>query len=117
MDISEYIKKMQTLENDLDDYYQQFLLNESVKVLNIAKLRTPVDTGTLRASWEIGKYNNSDKSITIRNPTQYASFIEYGTRNIKPFNMITGALNELNFKINEKFNTSFNKFLKEKGLK
>lgn len=47
------------------------------------KMRTPVDTGLLRNSWQLSnvfKKSNSEYYIVLFNPVLYASYVEYGHR-------------------------------------
>ncbi|CAI6087177.1 HK97 gp10 family phage protein [Cohnella sp. JJ-181] len=44
--------------------------------------RTPVDTGLLRRSWQIGeiKWTPTGIEVEIINPVEYAMYVEYGHR-------------------------------------
>ena len=43
--------------------------------------RSPVNTGYLRAGWQVGSQRFGDKAtVTIYNPVPYVKAIEYGTR-------------------------------------
>lgn len=55
----------------------------------LVESRTPVDTGKMKSSWLVGV---GDRILKIENPTYYAGFIEFGTRKIRPFNCVSGAL-------------------------
>lgn len=96
---------------DLETFLKKFLLEMAFRVIAKVKLRTPVDTGALRAMWGIGSQNLVIKSrtdsygneiisldeenstiatidmignnfeILIWNGMDYASFIEFGARN------------------------------------
>lgn len=68
----------------------------AVRLISSAAAKTPVDTGTLRRGWSGGKAGNGGSyswaqsadikeadgyySITVTNPVEYASFVEYGRR-------------------------------------
>ena len=43
-----------------------------------ATMRTPVDTGRLKASWTVQQ--TGDLSAIVENPVEYASFVEFDTR-------------------------------------
>ena len=47
-----------------------------------ARKNTPVDTGTLRRNWAIGEIRDTGDGyeVEILNPTEYASYVEYGHR-------------------------------------
>lgn len=56
-------------------------------------------------------------SITISNPMNYATFLEYGTvRGIKPYFMATVAIAEVQKKIPSVFNKHWERYLKQKGI-
>lgn len=61
-------------------FMKQFLTELGIEWLNKTIFRTPVDTGNLREKWElldVYKQGN-DYIITLYNPTEHASFVEYG---------------------------------------
>jgi len=57
-----------------------------------AKIRTPVDTGLLKKSWE-ARETDTLKART-ENPTHYASFVEFGTRFMEGQKFLTTAIAE-----------------------
>lgn len=112
-----------SLQSDLKNFMQQFLGTEAQKVISRTKSRTPVDTGALKASWQIGKIEitNNKYSVDILNNMDYASFVEYGTveRNWKYKDgvfMLTKSINEVEQKIHQDFDKQFTRFLKSKGI-
>lgn len=78
--MSQLQQQMRRLESDFDQFLRQFLLKQALDALARTKDNTPVDTGLLRASWTIGEVQRVGNSlvVTISNPTEYASFVEYG---------------------------------------
>lgn len=112
-----------SLQSDLKDFMQDFLGSEAQKVIGRTKNRTPVDTGALKASWQLGKIkvSNNVYSVEILNNMDYASFVEYGTveRNWKYKDgvfMLTISLNEVEQNIHQDFDKQFTRFLKNKGI-
>lgn len=55
------------------------------QAINIVRSNTPVRTGLLKSNWftEVGRSSNS-VTMALHNDTRYASFVEYGTRFMKP---------------------------------
>lgn len=114
-DTSKLQQQMQTMTREFDAFIKQFLLRQALDVLAKTKDNTPVDTGLLRASWTISELQRAgnDLVITISNPTEYASFVEYGhlTRNrqrwIEGRFMCTLAIDEVARRIPQRFNAEF----------
>ena len=110
-DYSQYVKFVKGLgiaEIDFKIWLKSFLLEQAQRVVREAKLRTPVDTGALRNSYQIGgqeialtySVDNKGKEhfdldtknsevesielvddnfeVVISNPMEYASYVEYG---------------------------------------
>ena len=73
-------QQMRRMESEFDQFIRQFLLKQALDALARTKANTPVDTGLLRDSWTIGEVQQIGNSlvVTISNPTEYASFVEYG---------------------------------------
>lgn len=118
MELKEFGEILKEIEKDYNDFLDSFLITESIKITNEAKRRTPVDTGALRSSWEIDEkpLKDKNKSIIIKNNQEYASFVEYGTRNNQPRNMITVPMNKFNESVKNNFENKFKKYVKSKGL-
>lgn len=121
----EYSEKWtdKSLQSDLSSFMENFLKQQGRKVIGKTMLRTPVDTGALRASWQLGNIEKKGSSyeIDILNNQDYASFVEYGTveRQWKYKDgvfMLTKSINDVEQKINNDFNKEFENFLKEKGI-
>lgn len=78
-----FVKDVKQLESELPSFYESFLLEIGLRLIDRTKKRTPVDIGTLRRNWRIGKIkkeNDGDLSIEIINDSEYASFVENGHR-------------------------------------
>lgn len=113
----------ESLQSDLNSFLANFLKQQGRKVIGKTMLRTPVDTGALRASWQLGDIEEKTNSyeITIENNQEYASYVEYGTveRQWKYKDgvyMLTKSINDVEQKINNDFDNEFTKFLKDKGI-
>lgn len=110
-------------QSELDLFMKNFLNTQALNVIAKTKLRTPVDTGALRASWQSSdvEKNGNNYSVTILNNMNYASFVEYGTveRNWKYKDglfMLSKSLNEVEMRMHEDFDVKFSSFLKSKGV-
>lgn len=66
-----------------DEFAEEFI----TRVRN----RTPVDTGRLRAGWDIG---NSGKTVVVVNDVEYASYVEDGTEHMRGAHMLKVTLAE-----------------------
>ena len=121
----EYQKKWTNpkLLSDLDKFVANFLELKAQEVKADTVNNTPVDTGALRAAWQIGKLRKQGNSYMIDfiNNQDYASYVEYGTveREWKWKNgafMLTKALNRVQNNLQKDFDKKFTKFLKDKGI-
>jgi len=171
LDCSEFKKwrdKLVKMEREYDAFLKSFLLEMGLRALAKTKKNTPVDTGLLRNSWQLGDsnytiqtksngnggidvytdINNASYSkasvksvirkgdlleITIYNPIEYASFIEYGHRQIvgkyvpilgkklkQPWvvgkYMATIAIKEIEDQIPTRFEERFKQWIKDLGV-
>jgi hypothetical protein len=85
VDFSEFDKlknSYESLAKDFDRFLKDFLIEMAERIIAKTKPKTPVDTGTLKNAWQLGKITGSGKEITIEilNPMEYATDIEYGHR-------------------------------------
>ena len=116
---SQYIQRLKSAKLDLPEFFEFFLLRMANRVIAKVKTITPVDTGLLRASWQIrgdkvkisyrikdGKNQAfvSDSTagkdrirkigknyyIFIGNPVHYASFVEDDHMNSTRTNVVRG---------------------------
>ena len=71
------IRMLDDMESDFAKELQKLVKKCGGKLLRDTKMKTPVDTGQLRRSWELEK---GDLYIKIYNNTSYAQFIEWGHR-------------------------------------
>lgn len=65
---------------DGDEFVRGVVRTAGVRLHSKVEKRTPVDTGQLRQNWEIGDVvkRGFNYTITIENPVEYASYVEYG---------------------------------------
>lgn len=145
----EYVKDFQKATDNFDTFLKKFLLQQAQRVIRAVKPRTPVDTGTLRESWVIGKevkairYDESGNvtgsdyasafansvsiddvqvvgdslQITISNPMEYASYIEYGHHSYLGRYMLTISMDEISNAMSGRFEKEFRNFLIKWGVK
>jgi hypothetical protein len=68
------------LEQATVEDYKKILYNCMLKMENLAKQRTPVDTGRLRMSINLFPKNYGAKEYTLSDGVDYGYLVEYGTR-------------------------------------
>ena len=80
--LKENIKKAFGDNCDATEMVDDILLTAGKRCLAKTMERTPVDTGKLKASWKMGdvEHRGFYNTITIENPVEYATYIEYGHR-------------------------------------
>lgn len=66
-----------------DEFAEEFLVR--------VQRRTPVDTGRLRAGWDIG---TSGKTVVVLNDVEYASYVEDGTEHMRGAHMLKVTISE-----------------------
>lgn len=75
-------KDLLQLRKDQDKFLKEAIQNIAFRAVAKIKLRTPVDTGTLRNAWQIldiMKLGNA-YIVIITNDTDYVEHVEYGHR-------------------------------------
>ena len=115
----QFVKNLGDADKDFELFLTDFLVEMAQRVLAKVRPRTPVDTGSLRASWSIIEVTND--TITIGSPMEYASFVEYGhtLRNGVWKDgrfMLTLSIEEVQKEIPKRFEKSFQQFMKGKGI-
>lgn len=143
-----YVKDFENAQKEFEAFLKTFLLQQAQRVVRSTKLRTPVDTGTLRNSWCIGnetkaiRYDKNGKvtgtdyqsafaneatiddvqiigdtlQVTISNPMEYASYIEYGQRSYLGRYMLTISMDEISAAMSGRFEKEFKNFLMNWGV-
>lgn len=81
-DFKEYYNQVGQAYLFFEEFLRHFIIKVAERFLKIVKPKTPVDTGELRRSWQIGQVNwmKENVEIEILNGKEYASFVEYGHR-------------------------------------
>lgn len=84
-ELSAYISSVTLMKNDFNKFLREFLLEMADRIIARVKPRTPVDTGALRRSWELGdiKGEGQNISVEILNGMEYATDVEYGHRVVR----------------------------------
>lgn len=141
-----FVNNLQIATDDFQTFLKKFLLEMAQRVVAKTKLKTPVDTGALRASWGIGSQHielnsridsfgndiitlDTEKSqiadisvvgnylqVTIWNAMEYASYVELGHGAYKGRFMLTISIDEVQQQMPKRFEKQFQEFLKEKGV-
>ena len=75
--IDELINQIERARINFPRDLQKLIEKHGGKLLRDTKMKTPVDTGQLRRSWELEK---EDLYIRLYNNVEYAQFIEWGHR-------------------------------------
>lgn len=82
-DLEEFADKLNELSKvKVEQFIKDVTIQLGWKLMGKAMKNTPVDTGTLKASWQLTdvKEDGDNYYITLINPMEYASFVEYGHR-------------------------------------
>ncbi len=79
--MDEWLKKIENLKVDFPQETEKFLKKKANEVIRETKKLTPVDTGTLRNSWQ--RTNGGNFKQIVYNNAKYASHIEFGHRIIR----------------------------------
>lgn len=119
MTFDQYINNLKQANKDFSIFAKRFVAKEAMKINNNAKRNTPVQTGALRESWNVGspKETANNYEVQINNYMDYASYIEYGTsKGIKPTYMLKNAENLYSRDLKERFDEEFIKYSKEKRI-
>lgn len=85
-DLIEFHRKVLGASQGFEDFLKDFLIEMANRIIAKTKYpRTPKDTGALRSAWCVGNVKHSGKSfyVELKNPMEYASFIEYGHRIVR----------------------------------
>ena len=83
--LNNFIRTLNNASNNFDEEANKRLNNISQKLVAKVKLKTPVDSGVLRRSWQPKRVSNLERIVF--NNCKYASHVNYGhrTRNGKSF--------------------------------
>ena len=75
--IDNFLKDINNIQNNFHSDLQNLVEKHGGILLRDTKMKTPVDTGQLRRSWELEK---GDLYVKLMNRTSYGIFIEFGHR-------------------------------------
>ena len=75
--IDNFLKGIDNIQNNFHGDLQRLIEKHGGILLRNTKMKTPVDTGQLRRSWELEK---GDLYVKLMNRTSYGIFIEFGHR-------------------------------------
>lgn len=83
-ELSSYLVSITSMQKEFNEFLKKFLLEMAERILARVKRkdRTPVDTGELRRSWELGEVQGEGQNISVEilNGMEYATYVEYGHR-------------------------------------
>ena len=119
----EYVKWVKAIgetEKEFRNWLEQFLIRQAYRVLAKGKPRTPVDTGFLKNSWNVGDITwlGNSLQVEIGLGAEYASYVEYDgiTRDYKGKYMLTISLDEIQRELPNQFNGAWLEFIQNKGV-
>ena len=121
-EVLKYAKKLGIASDELTNWLKEFLLTQAQRVVAEAKKRQravgAIDTGAMINSWafEDVKVRGKTLEVTIYNPMEYASFIEFGQRSYTGKYLLTIGIDTVQRALPNRFKSEWNKFLKNKGL-
>ena len=128
-ELSAYISSVTLMKNDFNKFLREFLLEMAERILTRVKRkdRTPVDTGALRRSWELGDIRGSGKNVSVEilNGMEYATEIEYGHRIVVNGSevgwyegrfMLKISIDEIRKQMPLRYHNEFKQFCIEHGL-
>ena len=79
--MDEWLKKIESLKTDFPQETGRFLQKKANEVIRETKKLTPVDTGTLRNSWQ--RKNGGSFRQIVYSSVSYSQFVEFGHRIIR----------------------------------
>lgn len=79
--MDDWLKKIETLKKEFPKQTGRFLMMKAEEVIAETKRNTPVDTGTLRNTWQ--RENGGSFRQVVYNNTSYANHIEWGHRVVR----------------------------------
>ena len=114
--IDNFLKDINNIQNNFQGDLQKLVEKHGGILLRDTKMKTPVDTGQLRRSWELEK---GDLYVKLYNNVEYAQFVEFGHRTRGGKSYVEGVymLKKTFEKTEEKFTNDLEKLLKKYGFK
>lgn len=116
--IDNFLKDINNIQNNFYGDLENLIKKHGVSLFTKTKMKTPVDTGQLRRSWQL-KYKKGDLYIQLYNNTEYGIYVEYGHRTRGGKSYVEGAymLKKTFEKTEEKFMKDLENVLKKYGFK
>ena len=114
--LDEFTKTLNNASNNFEKEANKKLDIIASKLLSKTKLKTPVDTGLLRRSWQTKRLNNLERIVF--NNVRYSGFIEYGhrTRGGKSFidgvYMLEKSVKEIESELDKEFSIMIDNLFK-----
>ena len=117
-EIDNFIKNIDNIQNNFYEDLENLIKKYGVLLFKNTKMKTPVDTGQLRRSWQL-KYKKGDLYIRLYNNTEYGIYVEYGHRTRGGKSYVEGAymLKKTFEKTEDKFMKDLENVLKKYGFK
>ena len=114
--LDNFIKNINNIQSNFHSDLQNLVEKHGGILLRDTKMKTPVDTGQLRRSWELEK---GDLYVKLYNNVEYAQFVEFGHRTRGGKSYVEGVymLKKTFEKTEEKFTNDLEKLLKKYGFK
>ena len=114
--IDTFLKNINNIQSNFHSDLQNLVEKHGGILLRDTKMKTPVDTGQLRRSWELEK---GDLYVKLMNRTSYGIFIEFGHRTRGGKSYVEGVyMLKTSFEKTKKdFENDLEKLLKKYGFK
>ena len=114
--IDNFLKDINKIQSNFHSDLQNLVEKHGGILLRNTKLKSPVDTGQLRRSWQLEK---GDLYVRIFSSCEYVKHVEYGHRTRGGKSYVEGVyMLKTSFeKTEEKFTNDLEKLLKQYGFK
>ena len=114
--IDNFLKNINNIQSNFHGDLQKLIEKHGGILLRNTKMKTPVDTGQLRRSWELEK---GDLYVRIFSNCEYNIYVEYGHRTRGGKSYVEGVyMLKTSFEKTEKdFTNDLEKLLKKYGFK
>ena len=114
--IDNFLKDINNIQNNFQGDLQKLVEKHGGILLRNTKLKSPVDTGQLRRSWQLEK---GDLYVKIFSSCEYVKHVEYGHRTRGGKSYVEGVyMLKTSFeKTEEKFTNDLEKLFKKYGFK
>ena len=114
--IDNFLKNINNIQGNFHSDLQNLVEKHGGILLRNTKLKSPVDTGQLRRSWELEK---GDLYVRIFSNCEYSIFVEYGHRTRGGKSYVEGVyMLKTSFEKTEKdFENDLEKLFKQYGFK